>query len=149
VQAQAHDETGGWNADSVGGEAATESPKSGADMPATLETAAGVYRDGPTLTNGGRPDRVRAERFAKAGIADTANLHTELTALLACRDARYCKDDIESLCTEKNPRCASRKASHAIRRGIFGAHIGLSRIRRKSAGHTCRSRYAWTRVKRV
>jgi fumarate reductase flavoprotein subunit len=53
------------------------------DMQATLETAAGIYRDGPTLTKAVDQIRVLKERFAKAGIDDHSHtFNTELTALL-------------------------------------------------------------------
>jgi fumarate reductase flavoprotein subunit len=53
------------------------------DMQATLETAAGIYRDGPTLTKAVDQIRVLQERFAKAGIDDHSyTFNTELTALL-------------------------------------------------------------------
>jgi fumarate reductase flavoprotein subunit len=54
-----------------------------ADMQATLETAAGIYRDGPTLTKAVDQIRVLQERFAKAGIDDHSHtFNTELTGLL-------------------------------------------------------------------
>ncbi len=53
------------------------------DMQATLETAAGIYRDGPTLNKAVDQIRVLQERFAKAGIDDHSHtFNTELTALL-------------------------------------------------------------------
>ena len=53
------------------------------EMQATLETAAGIYRDGPTLTKAVDQIRVLQERFAKAGIDDHSHtFNTELTALL-------------------------------------------------------------------
>src|SRR6201993_2830637 len=53
------------------------------DMQATLETAAGIYRDGPTLTTAVDQIRVLQERFAKAGIDDHSHtFNTELTGLL-------------------------------------------------------------------
>jgi fumarate reductase flavoprotein subunit len=53
------------------------------DMQATLETAAGIYREGPTLTKAVDQIRVLKERFAKAGIDDHSHtFNTELTALL-------------------------------------------------------------------
>jgi fumarate reductase flavoprotein subunit len=53
------------------------------DMQATLETAAGIYRDGPTLTKAVDQIRVLQERFAKAGIDDHSHtFNTELTGLL-------------------------------------------------------------------
>jgi fumarate reductase flavoprotein subunit len=53
------------------------------DMQAMLETAAGIYRDGPTLTKAVDQIRVLQERFAKAGIDDHSHaFNTELTALL-------------------------------------------------------------------
>ena len=39
-------------------------------MQATLETAAGIYRDGPTLTKAVEQLRVLKERFANVGIDD-------------------------------------------------------------------------------
>jgi fumarate reductase flavoprotein subunit len=54
-----------------------------ADMQATLETAAGIYRDGPTLTKAVDQIRVLQERFAKVGIDDHSHtFNTELTAML-------------------------------------------------------------------
>jgi fumarate reductase flavoprotein subunit len=54
-----------------------------ADMRTTLETAAGIYRDGPTLTKAVDQIRVLQERFAKVGIDDHSHtFNTELTALL-------------------------------------------------------------------
>lgn len=54
-----------------------------ADMQATLESAAGIYRDGPTLTKAVEEIRVLQERFATAGIDDhSRTFNTELTALL-------------------------------------------------------------------
>jgi succinate dehydrogenase flavoprotein subunit len=53
------------------------------DMQATLETAAGIYRDGPTLAKAVDQIRVLKERFAKAAIDDHSHtFNTELTALL-------------------------------------------------------------------
>jgi fumarate reductase flavoprotein subunit len=53
------------------------------DMQATLETAAGIYRDGPTLNKAVDQIRVLQERFAKAGIDDHSHtFNTELMALL-------------------------------------------------------------------
>src|SRR6476646_300463 len=53
------------------------------DMQATLETAGGIYRDGPTLNKAVDQIRVLQERFAKAGIDDHSHtFNTELTALL-------------------------------------------------------------------
>ena len=53
------------------------------DMQAMLETAAGIYRDGPTLTKAVDQIRLLQERFAKAGIDDHSHtFNTELTALL-------------------------------------------------------------------
>jgi fumarate reductase flavoprotein subunit len=53
------------------------------EMQATLETAAGIYRDGPTLTKAVEQIRELQERFAKAGIDDHSHtFNTELTALL-------------------------------------------------------------------
>ncbi|MGH3556467.1 MAG: fumarate reductase (quinol) flavoprotein subunit [Mycobacterium sp.] len=53
------------------------------DMRATLETAAGIYRDGPTLTKAVDQIRVLQERFAKVGIDDHSHtFNTELMALL-------------------------------------------------------------------
>ena len=53
------------------------------DMQTTLETAAGIYRDGPTLTKAVDQIRDLQERFAKAGIDDHSHtFNTELTALL-------------------------------------------------------------------
>jgi fumarate reductase flavoprotein subunit len=54
-----------------------------ADMRATLETAAGIYRDGPTLTAAVDQIKLLQERFARAGIDDhSRTFNTELTALL-------------------------------------------------------------------
>jgi fumarate reductase flavoprotein subunit len=53
------------------------------DMRATLETAAGIYRDGPTLTAAFDQIKLLQERFAKVGIDDhSRTFNTELTALL-------------------------------------------------------------------
>ena len=53
------------------------------EMQVTLETAAGIYRDGPTLTKAVEQIRVLQERFAKAGIDDHSHtFNTELMALL-------------------------------------------------------------------
>jgi fumarate reductase flavoprotein subunit len=53
-----------------------------AEMQATLETAAGIYRDGPTLTKAVDQLRVLQERFANVGIDDHSHtFNTELTAL--------------------------------------------------------------------
>ena len=53
------------------------------DMQAALEAAAGIYRDGPTLTKAVEQIRVLQERFAKVGIDDHSHtFNTELTALL-------------------------------------------------------------------
>jgi len=53
------------------------------DMRATLETAAGIYRDGPTLTAAVDQIKLLRERFAKVGIDDhSRTFNTELTALL-------------------------------------------------------------------
>ena len=53
------------------------------EMQATLETAAGIYRDGPTLTKAVEQLRVLKERFANVGIDDHSHtFNTELLALL-------------------------------------------------------------------
>src|SRR6201997_3169771 len=53
------------------------------DMRATLETAAGIYRDGPTLTAAVDQIKLLRERFEKVGIDDhSRTFNTELTALL-------------------------------------------------------------------
>ena len=53
------------------------------EMQATLETAAGIYRDGPTLTKAVDQIRVLQERFARVCIDDhSRTFNTELTALL-------------------------------------------------------------------
>ena len=53
------------------------------EMQATLETAAGIYRDGPTLTKAVEQLRVLQERFANVGIDDHSHtFNTELLALL-------------------------------------------------------------------
>jgi fumarate reductase flavoprotein subunit len=53
------------------------------EMQATLETAAGIYRDGPTLTKAVDQIRVLQERFAEVGIDDHSHtFNTELLALL-------------------------------------------------------------------
>jgi fumarate reductase flavoprotein subunit len=53
------------------------------EMQATLETAAGIYRDGPTLTKAVDQIRELQARFAKVGIDDHSHtFNTELTALL-------------------------------------------------------------------
>lgn len=53
------------------------------EMQTVLETAAGIYRDGPTLTGAAEQIRVLQERFAVAGIDDhSLTFNTELTALL-------------------------------------------------------------------
>lgn len=52
-------------------------------MQTTLETAAGIYRDGPTLAKAVDQLRELKERFAIAGIDDHSHtFNTELTALL-------------------------------------------------------------------
>jgi succinate dehydrogenase flavoprotein subunit len=54
-----------------------------ADMQTTLETAAGIYRDGPTLTKAVDQIRLLQERFAIVGIDDHSHtFNTELLALL-------------------------------------------------------------------
>ncbi|BBX73732.1 fumarate reductase (quinol) flavoprotein subunit [Mycobacterium shinjukuense] len=54
-----------------------------ADMRATLEAAAGIYRDGPTLTKASEQISVLRERFTTVGIDDhSRTFNTELTALL-------------------------------------------------------------------
>ncbi|BBX96140.1 fumarate reductase (quinol) flavoprotein subunit [Mycobacterium lacus] len=54
-----------------------------ADMRATLETAAGIYRDGPTLTKAVDQIRVLQDRFAKVGIDDhSRTFNTELMSLI-------------------------------------------------------------------
>jgi fumarate reductase flavoprotein subunit len=54
-----------------------------ADMRTTLETAAGIYRDGPTLTEAFDQIKLLQERFAKVGIDDhSRTFNTELMALL-------------------------------------------------------------------
>jgi succinate dehydrogenase flavoprotein subunit len=53
------------------------------EMQGTLETAAGIYRDGPSLTKATDEIRVLQERFARVGIDDHSHtFNTELTALL-------------------------------------------------------------------
>jgi len=53
------------------------------EMQATLETAAGIYRDGPSLTKAVDEIRALQERFARVGIDDHSHtFNTELTALL-------------------------------------------------------------------
>jgi fumarate reductase flavoprotein subunit len=53
------------------------------EMQTILETAAGIYRDGPTLTRAAEQIRILQERFAVAGIDDhSLTFNTELTSLL-------------------------------------------------------------------
>jgi fumarate reductase flavoprotein subunit len=53
------------------------------EMQTILENAAGIYRDGTTLTKAAEQIRVLQERFAIAGIDDhSLTFNTELTALL-------------------------------------------------------------------
>ncbi|MUL85665.1 MULTISPECIES: fumarate reductase (quinol) flavoprotein subunit [unclassified Mycolicibacterium] len=53
------------------------------EMQTILETAAGIYRDGPTLTTAADQLRELQERFAKIGIDDHSHtFNTELTGLL-------------------------------------------------------------------
>ncbi|OHU94623.1 fumarate reductase (quinol) flavoprotein subunit [Mycobacterium talmoniae] len=53
------------------------------EMQTIMETAAGIYRDGPALTKAADQIRVLQERFANAGIDDhSRTFNTELTALL-------------------------------------------------------------------
>ena len=53
------------------------------EMQATLENAAGIYRDGPALAKAVDQIRVLQERFVKAGIDDhSRTFNTELMALL-------------------------------------------------------------------
>src|SRR3981189_1334036 len=84
VQAQAHDETRRLERDlSRRAEGGDRIADIRADMQATLETAAGIYRDGPTLTKAVDQIRVLQERFAKVGIDDHSHtFNTELTAML-------------------------------------------------------------------
>lgn len=76
-----------------------------ADMQATLESAAGIYRDGPTLTKAVEEIRVLQERFATAGIDDhSRTFNTELTALLELSGMLdVALAIVESGCAEKNP----------------------------------------------
>lgn len=53
------------------------------EMQTVLETAAGIYRDGPTLTRAADQIRALQERFAVAGLDDhSLTFNTELTGLL-------------------------------------------------------------------
>lgn len=53
------------------------------EMQTVLETAAGIYRDGPTLTRAAEQIRDLQERFAVAGLDDhSLTFNTELTGLL-------------------------------------------------------------------
>jgi fumarate reductase flavoprotein subunit len=84
VQAQAHDEMQRLERDlSRRAEGGDRIADIRADMQATLETAAGIYRDGPTLTKAVDQIRELQARFANAGIDDHSHtFNTELTALL-------------------------------------------------------------------
>ncbi|MDH6246074.1 fumarate reductase (quinol) flavoprotein subunit [Mycobacterium sp. OTB74] len=84
VQAQARDETRRLEHELArrfeGGERIADIRTA---MQTTLETAAGIYRDGPTLTKAVDQIRELKERFAGAGIDDHSHtFNTELTALL-------------------------------------------------------------------
>lgn len=84
VQAQASDETGRLEHEFA---RRREGSERIADirtaMQTTLETAAGIYRDGPTLAKAVDQIRELKERFAIAGIDDHSHtFNTELTALL-------------------------------------------------------------------
>lgn len=53
------------------------------EMQTVLETAAGIYRDGPTLARAAEQIRALQERFAVAGLDDhSLTFNTELTGLL-------------------------------------------------------------------
>lgn len=53
------------------------------EMQTVLETAAGIYRDGPTLTRAAEQIRALQERFTVAGLDDhSLTFNTELTGLL-------------------------------------------------------------------
>jgi fumarate reductase flavoprotein subunit len=84
VQAQARDETGRLEHELArrcdGGERIADIRTA---MQTTLETAAGIYRDGPTLTKAVDQILELKQRFANAGIDDHSHtFNTELTALL-------------------------------------------------------------------
>ncbi|MUL46375.1 fumarate reductase (quinol) flavoprotein subunit [Mycobacterium sp. CBMA293] len=84
VQAQARDETRRLEHELArrreGGERIADIRTA---MQTTLETAAGIYRDGPTLAKAVDQIRELQQRFAGAGIDDHSHtFNTELTALL-------------------------------------------------------------------
>jgi fumarate reductase flavoprotein subunit len=84
VQAQARDETHRLEHELArrceGGERIADIRTA---MQTTLETAAGIYRDGPTLTKAVDQIHELKQRFAGAGIDDHSHtFNTELTALL-------------------------------------------------------------------
>ncbi len=84
VQAQAGDETGRLEHELArrrGGSERIADIRTA--MQTTLETAAGIYRDGPTLAKAVDQIRELKERFAVAGLDDHSHtFNTELTALL-------------------------------------------------------------------
>ena len=54
------------------------------EMQATMEDAAGIYRDGPSMTKGADVLRALQERVARVGVRDTSRtFNTELVAALA------------------------------------------------------------------
>ena len=108
------------------------------EMQATLETAAGIYRDGPTLTKAVDQLRVLQERFANVGIDDHSHtFNTELTgAARVVGDARRRADDHRiRFAPRRIPRRApANRLSQTRRRAFLGTHTGSSRTRRNSAG---------------
>ena len=112
------------------------------EMQATLETAAGIYRDGPTLNKAVDQIRVLQERFARVGIDDHSHtFNTELTALLELSGMLdVAQTIIESALHREESRRTSGPTSQARRRAFLGAHIGSSRTDGRRGSTTSRSR---------
>ncbi|MEV0672545.1 fumarate reductase (quinol) flavoprotein subunit [Mycobacterium sp. NPDC050441] len=78
------------------------------DMQSVLETAAGIYRDGPTLTKAAEQVRELQERFANAGIDDHS--HTFNTELLALLELSGMLDIAQTIIESASHRTESRGA---------------------------------------
>ena len=78
------------------------------DMQTVLETSAGIYRDGPTLTKAATQIRELQERFAHAGIDDHS--HTFNTELLAFLELSGMLDIAQTIVESASHRTESRGA---------------------------------------
>jgi len=83
IRAQADDEVRRLRTELIGRDGSERVPEIREQMQHTMETAAGIYRNGPDIATGAGELGELQERMAKAGVADASRaFNTELTAAL-------------------------------------------------------------------